>query len=405
MVKINEKAIIFLILLLIAIGQTSIDIYLPSLPSMADFFNTTPILIQLTLSAFLVGFSISQLFYGPLSDCYGRKPVLLSGLSIYSLSGLLCLLSTSIELFLICRILQGIGIGAASVLSRAIMRDVFEGKTLIKVASYAAIAWALVPIMAPLLGGYIQFYTNWQINFVCLVLFSTILGIIIFKWMPETQAIENRQSLKMRLVLSNYLTLLSSRVFLGNILCISILFGVFIAFSASSPFLLQTQLHLSPITYGWSIMLVSTGYLLSSYLNSRLSQKILVKKIILAGFIIFLVSSLFLFLFAFAHIFNLMTILVPMFFIFFGVGLIYSNCIAGCMKLFPHIAGSAGAIYGFLVFLGGSLASTLISHFPMRTAKPLAIIIGLQMIISLSIYWLLIHNRPNDRAKTVTITY
>ncbi|MFT3742199.1 MAG: multidrug effflux MFS transporter [Gammaproteobacteria bacterium] len=395
----NKKPMIFLILLLITIGQSSIDIYLPSLPSMAAFFKSSINLIQLTLSAFLVGFSISQLFYGPLSDYYGRKPILLIGLSIYIFSGILCLFSRSIEYFLFFRILQGVGIGAASVLSRAIMRDMFSGNALVKVASYSAVAWALVPIIAPLLGGYIQFYTNWKMNFLCLVFFALIMIITIFKWMPETCIIEYRKPLKFKTILTNYFTLLKSHIFLGNAMCVAVLFGVFIVFSAASPFLLQTQLHLSSIQYGWSTMFVASGYLLSSYLNSYLSKINPTQKTILIGFSILCISSLTLLFFVFTHNFSVFSILIPMFFVFFGVGLIYANCIAGCMKPFPKMAGSAGALYGFLVFLGGGISTTFISHFSMKTSTPLAIAVVLQMLASFFIYYLLANKIKEDSTQ------
>ncbi len=384
----NKTTTLLFILILIIMGQASIDIYIPSLPHMASDFAISGTWVKATLVVYLVGFAVSQLFYGPLSDYYGRRKILMLGLSIYSIASLLCLSSHSITSLLLFRALQGIGIGAASVLSRAIMRDVFDGVELMQVASYTAIAWAIVPIIAPVIGGYIQAYIGWRANFLLMAAFGVIMLLSTSKWLTETLPADHRIVPRFKPILSNYKRILSNPNFIRNIACVILLYSVIITFNMIGPFLLQSKLKLSAIGFGWASLLVASGYLFGSYINSKLLNKIVPSIIIRFGFLILLSSAILMTVIGLKGHINLTVVLAPMFFIMFGIGFIYANCIAGCLKPFPDIAGTAGALYGFLVFCGGGIAGSIVSKFSDLTQLPLAVTIFSLSVLALALYYL-----------------
>jgi DHA1 family 2-module integral membrane pump EmrD-like MFS transporter len=397
----NPIGIGLLVMALITMGQMGIDIYLPSLPAMTEYFHTDSHFIQLTLATYLLGLGAPQLVYGPLSDYFGRRPILLTGMAICLIGSVLCLFAPSALFLLAARLLQGIGAGATGVSARAIMRDSFEGNALAKMASYITMAWALVPIIAPILGGYIQAYFGWKMNFIFLLLFAMLLTALLIKWLPETNKKIKHTPLTFNKVAANYLELLKSSAFMGNIGCIMILFGIFLAFNATGPFLLQTQLGLSPIEYSWTLVFVACGYLLGSFFNSKLVQRFLIQHVVIWGFIALLISAGSLLAFCLEAVFNVAVIIVPMFLVFFSIGLIYANCIMGCLKPFPHIAGVTGALYGFLGCMGSSLATTIIAHFPVTTQKPLVFMVLLQAIASLVVYSITLWNVKETVVKPV----
>src|SRR6185437_8133200 len=161
---------ILFILSLVVICQTAIDLYLPSLPIMVSDLKSNPVMMQFSIPVFLIGCAVSQMIYGPCSDYVGRKPILMVGITIFICGTFICIFSHSIFILLLGRLTQGIGISAASTLSRALSRDIFHGVKLAKTFSYIAIAWSLVPMLAPILGSYIQYYSNWRFNFIFLAI-------------------------------------------------------------------------------------------------------------------------------------------------------------------------------------------------------------------------------------------
>jgi|APSaa5957512535_1039671.scaffolds.fasta_scaffold148386_1 Bcr/CflA subfamily drug resistance transporter len=193
---------IFLLLIL----QMSTDIYLPSFPYIAQDLIATQTSVQLTLSLFLGGFAVSQLFYSPLSDYFGRKPILLFGILFFLLMNILSIFVVNIDQLLWLRFLAGVGGGSCSVVSRAITRDIFTGKSLEKIASYQLITWSIIPIIAPLIGSYIQHYSGWRYNFIFLSIIGILAVNIIYFLLPETRPIQHKpNSLQIKFTFKNYL--------------------------------------------------------------------------------------------------------------------------------------------------------------------------------------------------------
>lgn len=387
----------FIIFFVIIIGQVSTDLYLPSMPSMAAEWHVDPKLIQITVGAFLLGYSIPQVIYGPFADRFGRKPLLLYGLTLYSLATIGCALAPSPHFIISMRVLQGLGGGACSICWRAIMRDVYSGKRLARVANYSSMVWSFVPIIAPVCGGYIQHYLGWRFNFVVLLIFSVIALLVALFLYCETMDASHRQSIHIKSIFKNYGLVLSKPAFLGYSFSASATYMVMVTFNVAAPFILQNQLNLTPVTYGWTIILVSIGYLAGASTNHFLVTRFTGKQLIWFGLGIMFVAALTMWGYAFAHVMTLAVIIAPMFFLFFASGIIFPNAMANVLMIFPKLSGSAGALYGLVVIAMGGLVSIFVAHLHEQTQLPMATVI-LGMVLAAILGFMLLIQMPKSES-------
>jgi len=350
---------IFVILALVVMGQAAIDIYLASMPAMMAEFNVSEDIIQLTISTFLLGFGFSQLVYGPVSDFYGRRAVLFFGLPLFVASTIACVFTHSSGWLLFFRFCEGVGIAAASVSARSIMRDYFRAKELPQISSYMAMAWALVPILAPLIGGYIQHYMGWRTNFVFLATAASLLSLYLYLYLPETNQHARVGRFSFKSPFFAYKTLLGNKVFTSNMVVLAMLFSIFSIFNTSSSFLYEVHWGASPVVYGWTLLFISAGYFGGSFLNSRLIIRIDPRTVVGWGVAGLVLTSAVSFLIQRWASMGPDGLGIEMFLIYMALGLIFANSVAACLRPFPGIAGSASAMYGFLVFTGGFVSSAV----------------------------------------------
>jgi Bcr/CflA subfamily drug resistance transporter len=378
----KKGLVTFFVLLLVALGQFAIDIYLPSFPAMMTDLHTDKSSIQLTLACFLLGFAFSQLIYGPFSDRFGRRKVLLIGLAIFIIGAIGASLARSVSFLIGMRLVQGLGIGAANVLCRAILRDMYKGKELAKKIATLGVLWVLSPIVAPVIGGYIQEYTGWRGNFLFLICLVGLVWLWCLFFLPETKDPSQIQSIHPRAIIKNYLVLLSNRPFVGYVLVDFFLYGIFSAFYVAGPFLLQVVLKISPIMFGWLMLIISFGYMIGTYINIHALHHWEPKQIVKCGLAsIFVISSITL---AIAwHNFNVTTIVLPLAFLFCAIALLFTNCISICLSFFHHLAGSASALWGFLAYLGGTLTTFVMSVLQEKSQSPLNIVIFALCILAI----------------------
>lgn len=359
--KAGTASLVFFIVFLTILGQAGIDLYLPSMPVMKASLHMSETLIQWTISTYLVGYGISQLFYGPLSDYFGRKPILFFGLSLYFFASIGCCFSYTAAMIIVFRLIEGLGSGSASVLSRAVMRDSFSGNMLAKSSSYMAIAWSLVPILAPVFGGFFQSRIGWQANFAFLsVLCFIALMFGIYK-LPETCQNIKSDKLSLGSVLKGYYTVLSSFTYVSSMIILVLLFCIFTIFNVTSPFIYETFFRLTPVQYSFVLFASSMGYLIGSFINSRLLKYLSKQKLIMIGMIIIVISSIVMLSLNIVGTHQVITILIPMLCILLGLGFIFANCLSICLEPFPKIAGISSAMYGFLVFAGSGIISAIYS--------------------------------------------
>src|SRR3990167_4681885 len=291
MVKvINQTLLTFLVLFAIPSSQIAIDIYLPSLPSMVLSLQTNSADLQLTFTFYIIGLGISQLFYGFLTDRLGRKPIIQFGLLLFILSSILCVASRDIYLLFAGRLLQGLGGGAIFVVTNAIWKDVFVGEQLARRVTYGSLIWSLVPILAPALGGFIQQYLGWQMNFYIMMGYAVITLFLLWIWLPETLNKTEVEKICFKKLIIDYLHILTDIRFLRFVACVIFSWGAVIAFSIVGPFIFQNLLRVSASLYGTLILIVGVAYTLGTFLNGLLLNYYQTLTLLKFGIILMLIS-------------------------------------------------------------------------------------------------------------------
>ena len=232
-----SPGLIFLLGALAALGAAAIDMYLPSLPSIQSELGGVSGNAQFTLSSFFIGLGVGQLFYGPISDALGRRKVLVVGLLLYCLGSLFCFFAGTMMELVIARFFQALGAAAGGVISRAMVRDVFNGEKAAQAQSFINLAFSLTPLMAPLVGGYLLIFFGWRSTFLALLLFGIICLLILVLKIPETLPIEKRNSLRLVPIVSGYKSVLRNSRSMGSIIAGALAFSCMFTYFAASPFI------------------------------------------------------------------------------------------------------------------------------------------------------------------------
>ena len=378
--------IVFMVVVLIAcLNQMASDIYTPSLPAIAHFFNASVNYAQATLAIYMFGVATSLFVYGPLSDALGRKQPLIAGIVIFIVATVVCMFSANIYILLFGRLLQGIGAGAGAGLWRSIFRDSFSGDQLAKFTSYfTLIITAIVPL-SPSVGGYLEHYANWQASFVVMLLYALFtLYIVIYKF-KESSKHHHMERLKPSFIAKSYKELLSHKEFLGYSIAVFFTFGGVFAWISISPILLIKYLHFSPVTYGWiSALMGLIGLGLGSILNTRLLGRFGPRNLMQFGWATMLAMAIVLLIVKYTIGVNAVAIIAAATVVFTVSMFIWPNAFAGAMHPFGHIAGYAGTTYSAIQLAGGALFGAIAAHLPDATQIPYAIL----LLISSACAWL-----------------
>jgi MFS transporter, DHA1 family, multidrug resistance protein len=361
---------------LVALGQISTSIYIPSMPSIVVELATTPDLVNLTLSGFLLGFALCQMIFGPISDRFGRRPVLFVGLGSYLAASLLCTLAPGIGVLIAGRVLQGMAACAGPVLGRAIVRDIYGPTRTAAAMAYIGAALAISPALAPIIGGYLQVWFGWRAAFV----FLTTVGVLIFvaTWLllAETNPRDRRPESGTPHLLKACATLLRDRRYLGYTLVVAFVFAGLMAFAAGGPFVFIGLLGLSPEHYGMLSIFTVAAYLAGSLAAGRLAGRLALHRLVLLGIIGALIGGgAMVALTAFAPP-SVAGVVAPMAIFTAGLGMALPSGIAGAMAPFSRIAGAASALLGCIQMLVAAAASFAVGVLPDDSALPMAAVIG-----------------------------
>jgi MFS transporter, DHA1 family, 2-module integral membrane pump EmrD len=381
----NEKKVFILGLLLSLLGPFCFDSFLPSLPAMALYFKIPASTIQLSITLYLIGVSFSQLFYGPLSDKYGRRRMILIGVSISFVGVFICMVSRSIPLFLFGRLIQGIGLGVCNSLFRALFRDTFSAVKMAKINSYGSMCYSATMAFAPVIGGYIQILQGWRANFIFQFILVFIILLIIKQALPETLATQNPDATKFRVVVQNYKTLLTHPSFMKFTGLSMLAFAGMIAYFTVGPFLFQNTLGLTADEFGWISVTITLGLLVGQFFNTILLNALSFQKSIWVGNGVMFMSGLVMLVISLMGIINVWVVLIPVIFFIMGAGLVFANAMTGAFQPFPHMAGIAGGLYGCLQVMGSFISSWGVAHLPHTNQTSLAALLLSLGLISLLI--------------------
>ncbi|MCP4474022.1 MAG: multidrug effflux MFS transporter [Gammaproteobacteria bacterium] len=359
----QEFTILSITVLVAICGTLGIDIHLASMPHIMAYLQTDKQHMQQSVSIFLLGMGSSLLFYGPLSDRYGRKPIVIFGLLLAILSSYATPFTTTIHTFLLTRLLQGIGSGVCLGLGRTIVADVLQGDRLATVGSYFAMVFSLSPVVAPVIGGYIQHWIGWKANFVVL---GTVLAIALLTYMlfcPETNQHKNPRACAVEIVYHNYKSLLLHPLFVGCTLISGIAMASNMAYATTSAFILQTQFHLNPIVYGWLTTTVGAGAFLGRFITPIAINRIGGRYTLFSGLMLLLLAGLLLWIFIGLRIVNVPSIIVMVFFTLLAQTMISPNVTSRALSPFKDKRGAAGALFGGFQMLIAFLGSAIIGGF------------------------------------------
>lgn len=373
---------------LVAFGPLSTDLYLPALPEIGRDLSAGPAKVQLTLSVFLAGFAICMLIYGPLSDRFGRRPVLLGSLGVFLLASAGCALAQSIDQLVAARFLQALGACAGPVLGRAIVRDIYGPTAAARILSYLAMAMALAPAIGPILGGYLTVAFGWRANFVLLVGFGLVCLFGILRILPETNLLKDPMATRPGQLLANYVALTRHRRFLGYLLVCSMSYSGIFAFISGSPQVLITGLGLTPDQFGYCFAAVVIGFIIGSFLSGRLHAKVSADRLIGLGCAVAILGGGAGAALALAGVATVTSIVAPAAVYLIGGGLMMPNAMAGAIGPFPRMAGAASALVGFaqmgIAALVGVAVGQLQDGTPVAMASAIALVAlcaGLALVV------------------------
>ena len=373
-------------------GWLSVNIYLPILPELDSRLHATTHLASLTVTVFLIGFSFTQLFWGPASDRYGRRPVLLAGLAISTVGAALSGFSSDIGMFMAARFLEAVGLGVGPVLARSILTDSLE-KTRVAVAmAYVAIVVAVIPAIAPVVGGYINLLVSWRGIFFFLALFGTCLLTVGAMRLPET-LVEKNPDLTVSRVIGEYLELIGNRRYLGYICAYAIAFGTTIGYYAAAPYIFIRLLDYSPHAYGYLLFFNAVCYVLGATAARLLVPKLGTDRVIQMAIMVFTAAFFLTVTLDFYTNISASSVLMPMSIFIFGSGLVSPAANAGAMTIFRDRAGASTAVIGFSIAIGGAIFSGALSAHHIANLGELGIYIGFSTLASTVLYLALLR-RP-----------
>lgn len=372
----HPHRLIFLLAALVAFGPLSIDMYLPSLPLIAEDLQASQADIQLTIGSFLIGLFIGMLFYGPLSDKLGRRPLLLAGIALYLLASIACFMAVSAEWLIAARFLQALGAAAASVLARAIVRDLFPLSEAARVLSLMHLVTMIATLIAPLIGGYLILITGWRALFMVLFVFAAVVLLFSAWKIPETHHGSSRGS-SFSSVYRAYGRILLQPVAVGYILCMSLTFAGMFAYITASPFVYIEYYGVQPQTYAWLFSMNIGGIIVLVSLNARYVKKMGTQRLLWMGAGLAALSGTLLLLAGVTGIGGLPFIVLALLGFVSVTGVLGANCMASLLSRFPEQAGAAAGIAVATQFGLGAVASSLVSWLHDGTPLAMSIMIGL----------------------------
>lgn len=386
MLKPDTLALTIVLALLTALGPLATDMYLPSLPAIAQGFGASMGEAQMTLSAFLFGFAAGQVFYGPVSDRVGRKPVLLFGLVLFILASLICALSPNIETLIGARFLQALGASGPIVLARAIVRDYYEGPRAGRELSRMGSIMGVVPAIAPILGGVIARFSGWRVTFAVMILCGVALAAAVLLRLPESLRQKSETPVSIMSIIKGFRTLLAHRGYRVYVGLAMLTYGGLFAFISGSSFVLQGVYGLDPLAYAFSFAFMVVGYIGGTFLAQRLVGPRGLDGTIQCGVISLAIGGGLMLALVASNVPSSFAVTVPMAIYALGVGLTMPQSMASALMPFPDRAGAASSLLGICQMTFAAILGIVLGQNLGASALPLPIAIATTGVLALVLF-------------------
>jgi DHA1 family bicyclomycin/chloramphenicol resistance-like MFS transporter len=368
----RDRAPFALIVAITACGTLGMHLIIPALPDTARDLHVSPGAIQLTITLYLIGLAIGQLIYGPISDRFGRRPVLLGGLALFTFAGIATAAAPGALTLVVARVLQSIGACAGLVLGRAIVRDSAAADRAAAQLAMLTMVMSMAPAIAPVLGGYATAWIGWRAAFALLAIVGSVTLLLAVLLLPETNRAQTGTRASM---LVGSLRLFRSRAFCGYILGGACTTTSFYAFMAASPFILVDLLHQPTERVGLYYLLLMAGVAVGSFTANRIAGRVrvqvalrLANSLAIAGAALFLAADL-------TGMLSVTTVIAPVVLFMVGAGMASPFALSGAVSVNPHAIGAASGLYGFTQMSYGALCTVIVEVWHPGSVLTVAVVL------------------------------
>ncbi|HDT4873156.1 TPA: Bcr/CflA family multidrug efflux MFS transporter [Enterobacter asburiae] len=387
--------IVFILGLLAMLMPLSIDMYLPALPVISAQFGVPAGSAQMTLSTYILGFALGQLFYGPMADSLGRKPVILGGTLVFAAAAVACALAQTIDHLIVMRFFHGLAAAAASVVINALMRDIYPKEEFSRMMSFVMLVTTIAPLVAPMAGGAVLVWFSWHVIFWILALAALLASAMIFFFIDETLPVERRQKFHIRTTIGNFASLFRHKRVLSYMLASGFSFAGMFSFLSAGPLVYIELNHVSPQHFGYYFALNIVFLFIMTIINSRFVRRVGALNMFRAGLWIQFVMAIWLVVSAFLGV-GFWALVVGVAAFVGCVSMVSSNAMAVILDEFPHMAGTASSLAGTFRFGIGAIVGALLSMATFTTAWPM--LWAMAFCATSSILFYLYASRPRKAA-------
>jgi len=388
MLRPGTFALTALLAALSAVGPLTTDMYLPSLPDIARHLDASTAQVQLTLSSYLIGFALGQILYGPVSDRHGRRPVLIGALVLYCLASLACALSSSIEMLIVARFVQGVGGSGGIVLARAVVRDIFTGVRAGREMSLIGSVTGLAPVLAPIAGGALQSAFGWRAIFITLVVAGLIGITIVWLTLQETLRERAAERVSPKSMLAAYRFVARHPAYLANLALATTSYAGLFAWISGASFVLQNLYGLNPFNFGITFAVGSAGYMAGAALSARLVVRFGTNRTLGIGAVALAAGGIGMVAAVAIGFSSAILVVLPVSVYLAGLGMVLPQAIVGAMAPFPERAGAASSLLGFVQQSVAALCGAIVGWLLGENAWPLAAAVAAMGCLTLAI-WLM----------------
>ncbi|MCJ8298257.1 MAG: multidrug effflux MFS transporter [Pseudomonadales bacterium] len=389
-----------ILIVLSAIGPVALNIFLPSMPNLTESLNTSHDISQLTLTLYLVATACAQLILGPLSDKYGRRPVLLTGVGVYVVASLGCALAFNIEQLIFGRILQAAGGCAGIIITRAIVRDLYDQRKSTSILGYMTMIMAVAPMLSPIIGGYLDQWSSWRASFYLVTILGFVVFILSYSKLYETNH-QLTNDMNLGNIFSKYKQLLVQRQYLGYVLGTSFGSAVFFAFIAGAPFYATKVLGLQPSEYGFYFIMVSLGYMSGNFISGRYASRLSERQMLDMSSIILALAISVLIYFSFTSLDHPAYLFMPMALVACSNGIAIPNGMSGALSVNPKLAGTASGLAGFIQISLGAAATFVVGYFHDGSALPMVICMVVAAVLSILGFKLIVQHERDSAIEVM----